>query len=203
MPDPKMEIDVLLAEYQASYMNRDHYDSLRWTIGALFIGASLATFGISFLVQGFVEVFLTILFSELLFVAFIGYDQLVQPYVEISIKRCLDLEETIRTRTGCDAPILHSAIRERTGGFEKKTEEKKSKRWPRGINLTDFLIGTTTVLWILRLSIFWLPTPFLPGIPKKLIAVALVTGIGILLFIYRRRYPHGLDLDRPVELKKP
>jgi hypothetical protein len=45
---PRKEVDILLAEYQAAHMNRDHYDSVRWTMGSIFIVGSLTLFGISF-----------------------------------------------------------------------------------------------------------------------------------------------------------
>ena len=45
----KERIDVLLAEYQASHRNRNHYDSVRWTIGSILMAASLTLFGISFM----------------------------------------------------------------------------------------------------------------------------------------------------------
>ena len=65
----KKKIDVLLAEYQACHRNRDHYDSVRWTIGSIFIATSLTLFGISFLkeVRGnLMEVIFIAVFSVLL-----------------------------------------------------------------------------------------------------------------------------------------
>jgi hypothetical protein len=42
------EIDVFLNEYQAPHHNRNHYDSLHWTIGSIFKAASFALFDFSF-----------------------------------------------------------------------------------------------------------------------------------------------------------
>jgi len=186
------EIEVLLAEYQASYMNRDHYDSVRWLIGSVFIGTSLATFGFSFLVSDLSAVFVSILFSVLLFTAFILYDQLIQPYVDISLNRCQELEDELQFRVKI-APVLHNEIHRRT-----------SERRLKGKNVTDFLIAATTLMWTFRLSIFWragscvqsfLGVPYNGWVAAGLCSVIV---IGLILFLYHRAYPHAIDVKKPI-----
>jgi hypothetical protein len=45
------EVDVLIGEYQACHRNRNHYDSVGWTIGSIFIAVSLALIGFSFTLE--------------------------------------------------------------------------------------------------------------------------------------------------------
>lgn len=42
------QIDALLSEYEACHRNRNHYDSLRWTVGSILLVASLTLLGASF-----------------------------------------------------------------------------------------------------------------------------------------------------------
>jgi glucose uptake protein GlcU len=45
------EVDVSIGEYQACHRNRNHYDSVEWTIGSIFIAVSLALIGFSFTLE--------------------------------------------------------------------------------------------------------------------------------------------------------
>ena len=69
-PNEKLQeknVDVLIAEYHACQENRSHYDSIRWVIGSIFIGASLALFGLSFQVTDLVSIRLMGCFSSRIF----------------------------------------------------------------------------------------------------------------------------------------
>jgi len=41
-------ISILLNEYQACHRQRNHYASIRWTIGSLFLAASFVLYATSF-----------------------------------------------------------------------------------------------------------------------------------------------------------
>ena len=93
-------IDVLLNEYTACHSNRDHYDSIRWTIVSIFGGASIATFGISFLdpVRGNpYAVGSLAAFSVILLVISWAYYQHVNPWVNLSLIRTFQVENELRS----------------------------------------------------------------------------------------------------------
>ena len=133
------KINVLLEEYQACHRNRNHYDSLRWTIGSIFIATSLALFGLSF-GRRFEEIFVIAIFSYFLILIWYLYSQHVNPYVMSSIKRFHEIELEL-WKMGFDTK-LHKSIAE--------------IRQERGVNITLFLFSAVFALWILRIFLSWL-----------------------------------------------
>jgi uncharacterized membrane protein YdcZ (DUF606 family) len=96
-PNLRYRIDALLAEYEACYKTRDHYDSINWTIGSIFIASVLLLLGQSFQIkiQTFtdrVSVLLIALVSFLLVVIWFVYIQHVQPTINRSIERAREIE---------------------------------------------------------------------------------------------------------------
>ncbi|MDH5266766.1 MAG: hypothetical protein OEW62_03705 [Candidatus Bathyarchaeota archaeon] len=93
------QIDIWLAEYQACHSNRNHYETIAWTIGSIFIVASFTLFGISFweeLANGSVAVWLLGFFSLLLMGIWLSYVVYVQEYVKASQKRLWKIEEELQ-----------------------------------------------------------------------------------------------------------
>jgi len=92
-------LDILLVEYQCAHMNRDHYDSVRWTIGSIFIIASLTAFGAS-LVESVTQtqVLLLCFASGFLYGVWLLYNWHIEPYVKMSLARLQGIErELIKT----------------------------------------------------------------------------------------------------------
>ncbi|MEM3448093.1 MAG: hypothetical protein QXP38_04320 [Nitrososphaerota archaeon] len=138
------KISVLLAEYQAAHMNRDHYDSMRWTIGSIFIASSLTLLGISFLepvAHYHLQVLAITSFSCALFFVWLAYSQHVEPWVKASLKRLYEIEEELKV-LGFDMRLHHS-IRE--------------KRQIRGRWIRNFLIILVLSSCIVRLLLMIIP----------------------------------------------
>lgn len=165
-------LQILLAEYQACNMNRDHYDSVRWLIGSVFIGASLTAFGLSSTYAEGPLVLIIALFSQSLVAIFIGYNDIVQAYIDLSLERCREIEIELRK---FKAPVLHSRI-------DKRTRKR------RGRLLTKLLVGITTSAWILRILLLSLKAQF--GIAAAL-TVILVLILGVVLVCYIENGTHG------------
>ncbi|NIO37996.1 hypothetical protein GTO27_09880 [Candidatus Bathyarchaeota archaeon] len=139
----KKEIDVLLAEYQACHRNRNHYDSVRWTIGSIFMATSLALFGISFVEEqlGILEVLLIAVFSFFLIFVWYAYSQHVNLYVLESLLRFHKIERRL-----CDMGFdisLHKSIHDRT--------QQQQQR--RGIWSTFLLFVVVLTAWFLRIAL--------------------------------------------------
>jgi len=93
-------------------MNRDHYDSVRWTIGSIFIVGSLTLFGISFVepvVRMPLQVALLAGVSVILFGVFAAYHLHVEPYVKMSIRRLQMIEKELQTQ-GYVSPLPDSEL---------------------------------------------------------------------------------------------
>lgn len=180
-------VDVLLAEYQASNSSRDHYDSVRWTIGSIFFGASLATYGVSFLAYKPLEIVAIAMFSQAFFAVFVLYDQLVQPYIEISLKRCRAIEKQLEEKLG-EGPKLHRLTHGRT--HERKLTGKR---------LFRSLIVITTFAWIFRLAVYYFSRRIISVAESQLLITGMVVlgVLGVCLWGYAISYPHGLDLEIP------
>jgi hypothetical protein len=136
-------IEVLLAEYQASYMNRDHYDSVRWLIGSIFIAASFTLLGASFLDPVARDIravgFLGII-SIVLMLLWVLYDHRVSPWIRIALRRCAEIEDELR-KLGFEIG-LHSSIRE-----YDKSHHRKSAGWYVAV-----LLILVCVAWIFRVA---------------------------------------------------
>ena len=91
----KIQVNILLNEYQACHRNRNHYDSVRWTIGSIFIGASLALFGLS-LTMHIVVVLLAFVFSIGLVIIWYLYSSHVNPYIMRAMVRMHEIEKKLR-----------------------------------------------------------------------------------------------------------
>lgn len=138
----KKRVDVLLAEYRACYKNRDHYESVKWTIGAIFIAASLTLFGISFIkeVKGnLLEVGSLAFFSIALSVIWYCYNRYVGLYISESFERMWKIEEELQ-EIGFKAPKLHTSIE------DKRPSEGAKGRWGR-----RSIILTVSVAWTIRI----------------------------------------------------
>lgn len=145
--DPKLLVEALLAEYQACHMNRDHYDSVRWTIGSIFIAASLTLFGISFLepiVHNRPAVVVMAAFSLFLFAVWYAYNQHVNPYVKTSLRRLREIESELKNMglvsQGVSIPRLHTLIR-------------KAAPEGRGIWIVRALAAMLILAWVLRFAL--------------------------------------------------
>jgi hypothetical protein len=141
----KALIDVLLNEYQACHRNINHFDGVRWTIGSIFIGASLTLFGISF-DKRLIEVGLAFFFSLFLMLAWYLYFQHVNPYVLVSILRIHQIEKTLRDMELKNMKLdigLHRLI---------FMEEEKIFHI-KGIWITFILIISIVGMWLLRIAV--------------------------------------------------
>lgn len=139
----KKKIDALLVEYQACHRNRNHYDSVRWTIGSIFIATSLALFGISFLKEvreRFIEVILITTFSLLLMIIWYAYSAHVNPYVMASTLRFHEIELELE-KWDFDVTLHYSVW--------------KIKQMIRGVWITYFLFLVVLSAWFLRMAIFF------------------------------------------------
>lgn len=97
-------------------MNRDHYESVLWTMGTIFIAASVTLFGLSYYQSPKPEeVLLMGIFSVVLFLVWLTYVRHVQPYIDISLSRLPEIERTLQGLGYLDIPRLHTEIRARTG----------------------------------------------------------------------------------------
>ena len=140
--EKEMRVDVLLAEYRACHMNRNHYDNIRWTIGSIFIVASLTLFGISFFEEvrhSIFEVELLAIFSIILMIGWMVYVFYVHPFVSLSLDRALEIERELQ-ELGFDAPRLHTSIRAK-------------KQTIRGRYITTSLFILLLVVWLLRIHL--------------------------------------------------
>jgi len=117
-------VDVLLAEYQACHMNRDHYHGIIWSIGSIFIAASLTLWGASFLdpiVHNIIMVIFIGIFSMVLILIWMSYLVHVQPWVTESVNRAREIERDLQ-QLGFDTH-LHTSIE------EKDRERRDSGNW--------------------------------------------------------------------------
>jgi len=136
----KLQIDVLLNEYQACHRNKNHFDSIRWTIGSIFIGASLTLFGISF-EKHLVEVLLASIFSFLLMGLWYLYFQHVNPFVMASIIRSHEIEKTLRN--------MKLEIRLHKSTYETEKEMFHMK----GTSITFLLLSCIVGMWLSRTAV--------------------------------------------------
>ncbi|MDH5449579.1 MAG: hypothetical protein OEX77_01580 [Candidatus Bathyarchaeota archaeon] len=112
----EMKVDILLAEYQAAHINRNHYDSVAFTVASILVATSFTLYGISFLGEvrnDFVEVGFLACVSFALMLIWYAYHVYVDPFVRLSIKRLWEIEENLR-QLGFDAPKLHTMIVQET-----------------------------------------------------------------------------------------
>jgi len=142
----KKRIDAFLAEYQACHRNRNHYDSVRWTIGSIFMATSFTLFGISFMEtirNNFMEVNLIAVFSILLTLIWYAYFQHVNLYIMTSFERFLEIETELQ-KMGLDVRLHHSIVC-----------ASKCKKQKRGYYITAGLLITVFLAWIVRISLSW------------------------------------------------
>lgn len=139
--DDSKKVDALLAEYEACHMNRDHYDSVRWTISSVLVGASLASFAISFLeplCASQTSVTQLSVFSVIIVCTALLYHLHIERYVRMSIERFWSVEEEL-DKFGLNVR-LHRTIRGRMGGIGKLT--------------TLLLFGSLILAWVMRVVLF-------------------------------------------------
>lgn len=138
----KLQINVWLNEYQACHRNRNHYDSVRWTIGSIFIGASLTLFGFSLGVgkNHLKEVLLASFFSFFLVIIWYLYSQHVNSYVMTSILRLHEIEKDLRN-IGYKI-TLHKSIR----------KMDKEILYIKGIRITFSLLFLVITMWVIRIT---------------------------------------------------
>jgi len=111
----KKHVDVLLHEYRACHMNRDHYESVKWMIGSIFIAAIFTLLGLSFVEKirySPIEVAFLVTLSFLLMIIWLFVNEHVRWYVKASLERSYEIEETLRA-SSFDIG-LHKTIRKRS-----------------------------------------------------------------------------------------
>lgn len=136
----KLQIDIFLNEYQACHQTRNHYDSVRWTIGSIFIGASLALFGLS-LDKPLVAVLLAFFFSFFLIIVWYLYAHHVNPYVMASIIRSHEIEKALRNMKF--RIELHNSIH--------RTDDEILNL--KGTIITFALFSLVIVIWFFRIAL--------------------------------------------------
>lgn len=144
----RMRVDALLTEYQIAQANRDHNETLLWTIGSILIGVSLAVYGLSFtsdLRENFLAVSLLAFFSMVLMTIYGFYNAHVQPYVNLSQDRLWEIEMELQAMVFAPFPKLHLTIRDTT------------PRAGQGRRITLSFSVTLLVAWLLRV---WIINPY-------------------------------------------
>ena len=136
----KTNVEVLLTEYRACHMNRDHYESVKWMIGSIFIAASFTLLGISFVREvRNVEVALLASFSLVSIFIWTCYSEHVRWFIKRSLDRIEEIEKELQS-LGYSIK-LHSSIR---------AKKQIRARW-----ITVFLIITMFAAWICRMLLFY------------------------------------------------
>lgn len=164
---------ALLSEYQACHRNRNHYDSVRWTIGSIFIATSLALFGVSFwkeIIDEPQKVLLVAIFSGALIATWYLYNRHVNPYVMASVVRFHEIEKELR-RMGYSIN-LHRSI--------------ATTRKMRGIWVTYLLFMVVCGASVFRLVFFYWPGEcalYVYGV------LMIITAI----IVYLQRYKESVD----------
>jgi heme/copper-type cytochrome/quinol oxidase subunit 4 len=133
------QIEGLLKEYDVCHSNRNHYDSVRWTIASLFTGFSLAAFGFTFSSDQAVKpVSVTIVgaFAISMFLIGMAYFLHIEPYIRISIDRLYWIEVELQ-RLGVNVSLHRSIVSMTPRGHGKR--------------FIYFLIVIVVAFWILRL----------------------------------------------------
>jgi hypothetical protein len=104
-PTTSDRIRALLVEYDACYKTRDHYETVQWTIGSIFIAGSLILLGASFQIR--IETItdrLGVLYISVvalvLFMIWFAYFEHVQPMINDSIKRAKEIEDWLNYSYG-------------------------------------------------------------------------------------------------------
>jgi len=138
--EEKIQIDIYLNEYQACHRNRNHYDSVRWSIGSIFIAASFTVFGFSLGQNDISVAFSLILLSLFSFFTWYVYFQHVNPFVMASIVRMQEIEKELRNM-GYKIN-LHNSIR-------------NLKRELRGIWITFCLLLFMSFAWIYKILLLF------------------------------------------------
>jgi hypothetical protein len=144
--NPPNRLEVLLSEYQACLMTRDHYDSTRWLIGTIFIALGFSLFGVSFLEPITLDTWSIGLVGTLsiaLWLFFLYYDQHVQPWISISIQRSHSIERLLRAK---DYDVRHQLSIAYLEPDFKVPKKQVSAFWAVVI-LTMLLVA----MWILRI----------------------------------------------------
>jgi hypothetical protein len=96
-PSMTYPVDALLTEYSACYKTRDHYESMQWTIGSIFIVGALVILGGSFQIkiQSTIDrlgVLCISAVSLVLAIIWLAYLHNVQRYIRDSRRRALEIE---------------------------------------------------------------------------------------------------------------
>jgi len=136
------KIDILLQEYQQTLSNRNHYHSIRWTMGTVFIAATFSLFGVSFLKELLdqPEKVVTMgVFSLLVLAVWVAFSIHGQTYVNACHIRLNQIEKQIQGLAGTDFPKLHHEI-------GKAMKEKRS-----GTTITVIMLDTVVTAWLVRI----------------------------------------------------
>jgi hypothetical protein len=140
----EMKVDVLVAEYQAAHINRNHYEGIRWTIASILMAASFTLMGISFIQEikdSTIEVVLLACVSLALMMVWFAIHTYVSPFVRLSLERLWEIEKELQS-LGFDAPKLHTTIR-------KETEFQKG----RGLMIRYGFVILAYFAWLFRILI--------------------------------------------------
>lgn len=176
--EEKKRIDILVGEYQACHSNRNHYDSVRWTIGAIFIAASLTLFGISFVEEvrsNFIHVNLIGFFSLAWMLVWYVLFVHVNPYIMVSIIRCHKIELELY-EMGFNVRLHRSVA---------KTQERASSVIYRrfwGKDIAYHIFAIILYSWTIRVILSWMDNVQVVGTYGAIpFIIFLVLGIMILV----------------------
>lgn len=167
-------ISILLNEYQACHRQRNHYASIRWTIGSLFLAASFVLYATSFetnLIDKKVEVLFLGLFSFILIIVWYLYNQHVNPWVLASIVRCHQIEQELRNMGGNIQ--LHK--------FTHDIEPEMIGIKLRGIFITLSFLVIVIISWFFRFYLLFKNHVLL-------ITVTCVIVLGVVYWIHTERF---------------
>lgn len=135
----KTQISILLGEYQACHRTRNHYDSVRWTIGTIFIGTSLGLFGLS-ASSNIDIVLLSGAFSIGLMFIWYLYAQHVNPYVMESLVRFHEIEIELEK--------MNFKIEQHRSIYNTNKIVQK----PKGTTITYSLFFLVLTIWTIRIG---------------------------------------------------
>ena len=178
-------ISILLNEYQACHRQRNHYASIGWTIGSLFLGASIVLYAASFetyLIDKKSEVVVLGLFSFALIFIWYLYNQHVNPWVLASIVRVHQIEQELRNIGGNIQ--LHK--------FTYIMEPEMSGFKLRGIYITLSFLGIVILSWFYRFSLLFTNH----SIPLAVICISMLYGV---YYIHTKKfniYNLGEEIDK-------
>jgi hypothetical protein len=138
------KIQVWLKEYEVCHCARNHFDTIRWTIGSIFLVVSFALLGLSFqkdIAGDPPMITLITFFSVFPVVIWLLYDRLLQPYIDSCYERIWKIEEELRAQ-----------------GMDIWLNTNMKQDFPKGRGKRILYLATSLILAIaiLRIMFAWL-----------------------------------------------